>query len=82
MKRVVFKVGSSVLTDTNNLVSLLAKTRKHYEAILVTSGVVAANYMMNHNKEMFLCSGYNLKTASEFLFSDDYEKGTLFSNKR
>ena len=52
MKRVVFKVGSSVLTNINdiakermlNLVSLLAEARKKYEVILVTSGAVAAGY--------------------------------------
>lgn len=52
MKRVVFKVGSSVLTDeTNiakermlNLVSLIVETRKKYDVILVTSGAVAAGY--------------------------------------
>jgi len=52
MKRIVFKVGSSVLTDIDdiakermlNLVSLIAEARKEYEVILVTSGAVAAGY--------------------------------------
>ena len=52
MKRIVFKVGSSVLTNTEdiakermlNLVALLAEARKQYEVILVTSGAVAAGY--------------------------------------
>ncbi len=52
MKRIVFKVGSSVLTETSdiakermlNLVSLIAEARKKYEVILVTSGAVAAGY--------------------------------------
>ncbi len=52
MKRIVFKVGSSVLTETTdmakermlNLVSLIAEARKKYEVILVTSGAVAAGY--------------------------------------
>lgn len=52
MKRIVIKVGSSVLTDrTNiakermlNLVGLIAEARKKYEVILVTSGAVAAGY--------------------------------------
>ncbi len=51
-KRIVIKVGSSVLTETSevakermlNLVSLIAKARKKYEVILVTSGAVAAGY--------------------------------------
>jgi len=52
LKRVVIKVGSSVLTNETsleksrmlNLVSLIAETRKTYEVILVTSGAVAAGY--------------------------------------
>lgn len=52
MKRIVIKVGSSVLTDTTNiaqermlnLVTLIAAARKKYEVILVTSGAVAAGY--------------------------------------
>jgi glutamate 5-kinase len=52
MKRIVIKVGSSVLTETEdiakermlNLVSLIVEARKRYEVILVTSGAVAAGY--------------------------------------
>jgi len=50
-----------------------------------TGGIVtklkAAQYMMNHNKEMFLCNGYDLTSVKEFLFEDNYKKGTLFSTK-
>lgn len=52
MKRIVIKVGSSVLIETTsiaqermlNLVTLIAEARKKYEVILVTSGAVAAGY--------------------------------------
>lgn len=52
MKRIVIKVGSSVLTEITdiakermlNLVSLIVEARKKYEVILVTSGAVAAGY--------------------------------------
>ncbi len=107
MKRIVFKVGSSVLTDVDNiakermlnLVSLIVQARKKYEVILVTSGAVAAGYtalkldrkkevsklkaaeyLMKRNREMFLCSGFDLQSAKEFLFEDGYDKGTLFSS--
>jgi len=50
-----------------------------------TGGIVtklkAARYMMKHNRKMFLCSGYDLTSAREFLLQEKYEKGTLFSNK-
>ena len=52
MKRIVIKVGSSVLTETASmakermlhLVSFIADVRKEYEVILVSSGAVAAGY--------------------------------------
>lgn len=52
MKRIVIKVGSAVLTQDNeiakermlNLVNLIAKLRKKYDVILVSSGAVAAGY--------------------------------------
>lgn len=52
MKRIVIKVGSSVLTETTtiakqrmlNLVGLIAEAREKYEVILVSSGAVAAGY--------------------------------------
>jgi len=52
LKRIVFKVGSSVLTETTgiakvrmlNLVSLIAECKKEYEVILISSGAVAAGY--------------------------------------
>lgn len=52
MKRIVIKVGSSVLAEkTNmaqermlNLATLIAEARKKYEVILVSSGAVAAGY--------------------------------------
>jgi len=50
-----------------------------------TGGIVtklkAAKYLMGKNKEMFLCSGYDLKSAKEFLTKNIYNKGTLFTNK-
>ena len=52
MQRIVIKVGSAVLTENNmiakermlNLVTLIAKLKKKYDVVLVTSGAVAAGY--------------------------------------
>ncbi|MGC9351209.1 MAG: glutamate 5-kinase, partial [Sulfurovum sp.] len=49
-KRIVLKVGSSVLTEDGeiakermyNLISFIAELRKKYEVVLVTSGAVAS----------------------------------------
>ena len=37
---------------------------------------------MNSNKEMFLCSGFDLTTAREFLMQGIHNKGTLFTTKK
>ena len=52
LKRIVIKVGSAVLTHKNNiakermlnLVYFIAKLKKEYDVVLVTSGAVAAGY--------------------------------------
>ena len=53
MKRLVIKIGSAVLTDDENkiadermqnIVSMVAKLRKTFDVVLVTSGAVAAGY--------------------------------------
>ena len=50
-----------------------------------TGGIVtklkAGEYIMSNNKEMFLCSGFDLTTAREFLMEGTHNKGTLFTNK-
>lgn len=50
-----------------------------------TGGIVtklkAAKYVMDHGKDMFLCSGYDITTAREFLMEGIHEKGTLFTSE-
>ena len=51
-----------------------------------TGGIVtklhAAQYIMSKGKEMFLCNGYDLSSAREYLIDGIHNKGTLFSNKK
>ena len=51
-----------------------------------TGGIVtklkAADYVLSKNKEMFLCSGFDLTTAREFLLENKHNKGTLFTTKQ
>jgi glutamate 5-kinase len=51
-----------------------------------TGGIVtklkAAEYIMRKNREMFLCNGYNLTTAREFLLEGKHNKGTLFATNK
>ncbi len=50
-----------------------------------TGGIVtklkAAKYLLDHNEEMFLCSGYNLSAAKDFLIEGVHNHGTLFTKK-
>ncbi|NOR58491.1 MAG: glutamate 5-kinase [Sulfurimonas sp.] len=47
----------------------------------IVSKLKAAKYIMNNNREMFLCNGYDLSSAREFLMDGIHNKGTLFTNK-
>lgn len=50
-----------------------------------TGGIVtklkAADYMMKKRREMFLCSGYDLTSAKDYLLTGSSDKGTLFTSK-
>lgn len=50
-----------------------------------TGGIVtklkAANFLLQRNKEMFLCNGFDLSSAESFLLHKEHNLGTLFSNK-
>ena len=51
-----------------------------------TGGIVtklkAAQFMLDQGREMFLCNGYDLTSAEEFLIDGQHNKGTLFSNSK
>ena len=44
----------------------------------IVTKLISADYLLRHNKEMFLCSGFDLSSVYEFLFYDNHTKGTLF----
>lgn len=48
-----------------------------------TGGIVtklkAAKFMLDQGRKMFLCNGYDLTTAEEFLIHHQHNSGTLFS---
>ncbi len=50
-----------------------------------TGGIVtklkAADYMLKHNKQMYLASGFDLSDVSSFLLDDKHIGGTLFSKE-
>lgn len=45
----------------------------------IVTKLMAAKFLMNQGRKMFLCSGYDLSTAEEYLLLDGIQsKGTLF----
>ncbi len=44
----------------------------------IVTKLMAAKFMMNNGRKMFLCNGYDLTTAEEYLLKGEHNKGTLF----
>ncbi len=44
----------------------------------IVTKLMAAKFLLDNNKEMFLCSGFDLSCAREFLLKGDQIAGTLF----
>jgi len=44
----------------------------------IVTKLMAAQFMMNKGRKMFLCNGYDLTTAEEYLLEGVQNKGTLF----
>ena len=82
MKRIVLKVGSAVLTERNhiaqqrmqNLVDFIAKLRKRYEVILVSSGAVAAGYTELKLDKKILSNKQALASIGQPLLMKRYKK--------
>lgn len=48
----------------------------------IVTKLVAADFLINKGKEMFICSGFDLTTAYEYLIDEKHVKGTLFKAKK
>lgn len=48
----------------------------------IVTKLMAAYFLLNNNKEMFLCSGFDLQPTLDFLLNGNHYLGTLFSNKQ
>ena len=50
-----------------------------------TGGIVtklkAADFLLNHDKSMFLCNGFDLSSLKSFLIDGEHKKGTLFTKE-
>lgn len=48
----------------------------------IVTKLIAANFLLNNNREMFLCSGFDLQPTLDFLINNNHYLGTLFSSKQ
>lgn len=48
----------------------------------IVTKLVAADFLINKGKEMFICSGFDLSTAYEYLIDEKHVLGTLFKAKK
>lgn len=48
----------------------------------IVTKLVAANYLINKGREMFICSGFDLTTAYDYLIDEKHNLGTLFKTKK
>ena len=48
----------------------------------IVTKLVAANYLINKGREMFICSGFDLTTAYDYLIDENHIQGTLFKAKK
>lgn len=70
-------------------VSVIKESELEQEAVahnsFATGGIVtklkAADYLLKHNKSMFLASGFDLSDVKSFLLEGKHKGGTLFSQK-
>ncbi|CAA6823166.1 MAG: Glutamate 5-kinase (EC [uncultured Sulfurovum sp.] len=47
----------------------------------IVTKLMAANFLLNYNKKMFLCNGFDLSSAESFLLQGEHTLGTLFEPK-
>lgn len=73
---------AKLLNEVNQIDEKQLKAEHTPNHEFATGGIVtklkAATYLMRHGRKMFLCSGYNLTTARDFLIEKKQSGGTLF----
>ena len=47
----------------------------------IVTKLMAADFLLKHNKKMFLCNGFDLSSAESFLLKGEHKLGTLFIPK-
>lgn len=74
MKKIVNEIKESELQQEHT-------PNKQFASGGIVTKLKSAQYLMSKNRKLFLCSGYDLTDAREFLMNDNHVKGTLFISK-
>lgn len=75
--------NANLIKNVSNISEDLLKLEQKSGSNFSTGGIVtklmAADFLLKNDREMFLCSGFDLKPTLEFLLNDIHSFGTLFS---
>lgn len=74
MKKIVNEIKENELQQEHT-------PNKQFASGGIVTKLKSAQYLMSKNRKLFLCSGYDLTDAREFLMNDNHVKGTLFISK-
>jgi len=71
LKKIVHQISSSEINIT-------VKTGSEFATGGIVTKLQAADFLLSHNKMMFLASGFDLSDAKSFLLQNEHRGGTLF----
>lgn len=79
-------VNAKILKEVHSISSDELSREASPHGTFATGGIVtklkAADFMLKHNRSMFLSSGFDLSDARSFLLEDKHRGGTLFTKER
>lgn len=76
------KILKEVNSITQDQLSAVHTPNSEFASGGIVTKLVAADFLISKEREMFLCSGFDLSTAYEYLMNNNHTKGTLFRAKK
>ena len=76
------KIFKEVYEIPQNMLKDIATPNDEFATGGIVTKLKAADFMIKHNRKMFLTNGFNLSSAESFLLNDNHTLGTLFMNKQ
>jgi glutamate 5-kinase len=75
------KILKVVHTIDENLLKQEVTPNNEFATGGIVTKLKAADYLLKHNKKMFLASGFDLNDAKSFMLQNNHKGGTLFTPK-